>query len=396
MKHYPRYLPSSISKDLRRKLILLSGPRQSGKTTESMTFSPDFEYLNYDSDEDRLAIIRKEWKTDVSLLIFDELHKMKNWKAWLKGVWDKRPAHLPILVTGSARLDMARKMWDSLAGRHFQYRLYPFDLLEFEKLGLRSFCLELFEVGNLPEPFFERDKGFYFKWRKSHLDLILRQDALTLEAVREIHAIETLVLLLRERVGSEVSYASLARDLQRDPTTVKRWLELLENLYVIFKVTPAHRNLARSLLKSPKYYFFDSALVTGGEGLKLENLVAFSLLKWCHFTEDAFGRACSLNYVKQKDGPEVDFLLTVEGQSSTLIEVKWSEARLSPQLFRFQTYFPKARLLQISHWPFCFCMGMVALLAWIYFFPAPAVVSTVVTALLFLAGQRLSETYSRP
>ena len=81
-----------------------------------------YEYLNLDSDADRSVIKSLSWKRDVELIILDELHKMKSWKRWLKGVYDTEGIPPGILVTGSARLDVIRRGGDSLAGRYFPYR----------------------------------------------------------------------------------------------------------------------------------------------------------------------------------------------------------------------------------------------------------------------------------
>src|SRR5262249_11241858 len=156
----------------------------------------------------------------------------------------------------------------------------------------------LLAVGGFPEPFFEGTAAFYQRWRKTHLDIILRQDLLDLEKPREISAIETLIALLQRRVGSTVSYASLARDLERDPKTIQRWLISLENLFVIFRVTPYHRNIARSLLKEPKFYFYDLGRVVGDEGQKLENLVALSLKKELDFLADTQGTEGMLQFLR--------------------------------------------------------------------------------------------------
>jgi hypothetical protein len=134
------------------------------------------------------------------------------------------------------------------------------------------------------------------------------------------------VELLRQRVGAPVSYQSLAGDLQVDQTTVKRWIGILENLFVIFKVTPWHRNVARSLLKAPKYYFYDNGQVTGDRGQKLENLVAAALLREVHFEQDARGRRVKLHYLRNKDGDEVDFAVSESGRLILMVEVKWDDA----------------------------------------------------------------------
>jgi predicted AAA+ superfamily ATPase len=123
---------------------------------------------------------------------------------------------------------------------------------------------------------------YYKRWRKTHSDIILREDLINLYTGRDIQAIETLVLLLKSRVGSTVSYANIARDLERDPNTIKRWLQLLEDLYLIFRVKPYHKNITRALLKEPKFYFYDHACLDTHEGAHLENIVASSLLKELH------------------------------------------------------------------------------------------------------------------
>lgn len=334
-----RTLTPYLKKDLPKKIVLLTGPRQTGKTTLAKMLFQDIEYYNYDLAEDRVAVMEKSWRRNCELVIFDELHKMKNWKSWLKGIYDTRGTTQPILVTGSARLDIARKMGDSLAGRFFQYRLHPVDLKEVRAFMTPEEALDrLMRVGGFPEPFLNGEDVFYQRWRKSHIDIILRQDLLDLENIRNIASIETLIELMRHRIGSPVSYNSLAGDLQRDPKTVKRWLDLLENMFVLFRVTPYHRNIARSLLKEPKYYFYDSGQVAGDNGIKLENIVACALNKELHYLEDTLGRRTTLHYLRDKEGREIDFLVVSDDRPILMIEVKWADNTLSRHFAGFSKY----------------------------------------------------------
>ena len=327
-----RDLIEPIKADLERKIILLTGPRQSGKTTLSRMLLTDYQYFNYDSAEHRLLLEEKSWDRRKPLIIFDELHKMQTWKAWLKGIYDTEGLPPSLLVTGSAKLSAFRKVGDSLAGRHFVFRLHPLTFAEacrHTEFSEDEIFRRLLQVGGFPEPFLNGKRAYYKRWQRSHTDLILKEDLLSLTAVRDIQAIETLVELLRTRVGSPVSTLALANALQKSPKTVKVWLELLENLYVIFRLTPYHKNIARALLRQPKFYFYDNAMVIGNDSVKLENLVATALLQAVHFQQDVFGADYRLSYVRNKDGYEIDFLLHKADRPLHLIEVKWQDDQLS-------------------------------------------------------------------
>ena len=346
-----RYISDLVKQGLQRKIVLISGPRQVGKTTLSRSVYDAYDYINYDDSDDRAIVATKSWDRDKPLIIFDELHKMPEWKRFIKAVYDKEGVSPQLLVTGSARLDTFRKVGDSLAGRFLRYRLHPFDVKELvmrdPSVNPADVLERLMQVGGFPEPYVMGDVDAYNVWRKSHLDIILRQDLVDLENVSSITAIETLIQLLRDRVGTPVSYSSLARDLQVSHNTVKRWLTILENLFVIFKVTPFHRNIARSILKEPKYYFYDTGLVKGGDGARFENIVAGALLKELEFMEDTKGVDIGLHYLKNTSGVEVDFLVTRNDKPTHMIEVKLSDTTLSKQFKVFRQYMDNVSVVQV-------------------------------------------------
>jgi len=346
-----RYLEEFILEDIKSKIIFITGPRLVGKTTLSKVLTDRYDYFNYDNAEDRLDMLDMSWDRTKKLIIFDELHKLKNWKSWLKGIFDKEGIPPWLLVTGSAKLDTFQKVGDSLAGRFFQFRLHPLDLKEISsqpgKTNVQDELEKLLNVGGFPEPYLKGNQRYYNRWKRTHLDIILKQDLIELENVQEINSIETLIQLLRRRVGSPVSYSSLARDLQCSDKTVKRWLTILENMYVLFRVSPFHRNVARSILKSPKYYFYDTGQVIGDDGAKLENLVACALQKEIHFRTDCYGEDKGLYYVRTKEGTEIDFCITHEDHPVLLLEVKWGSLSPSPSFRKIHKFFPESRQLQI-------------------------------------------------
>jgi predicted AAA+ superfamily ATPase len=347
-----RYIEKHILEDLREKIVFLSGPRQVGKTTLSRQLIPSHTYLNYDSTAGRKVINAEEWSRDAQLIIFDELHKMKKWKSWIKGIYDTEEIPPSLLVTGSARLDTYKKGGDSLAGRFFSYRLHPLTVKEiFEYLdeGPKDSLDKLIQLGGFPEPYLKNSESYAKRWRRTHIDTIIREDLLDLEKVRDIKSIEILIDLLRSRVGSTTSYSSLANDLQVSINTVKFWLQILENLYVIFPVRPYHQNIARSILKETKYFFYDTGAVEGDSGARIENVVACALLRELHFIEDTTGSKVALHYLRDKEKHEVDFLMVIDNIPTQMIEVKAGDDNFSPSLFHFHNFLKKATPIQIVY-----------------------------------------------
>ena len=242
-------------------------------------------------------------------------------------------------------------MGDSLAGRYFSLRLHPLDLKELrqmnakEDLGLNY--EKLLSFGGFPEPFFEGTERFYNLWKKTHSDIILRQDLISLEAIRDIDGIESLIELLTTRVGSTVSYNALSEDLNRDDKTIKNWLRMLERMYIIFRVPPYSKNIVRGLKKAGKYYFYDCASVEGDESKKLENLVALSLKKELEFQEDCNGVPGELFFIKNKEKNEIDFLTIQKNRLAALFEVKLSDEMPSKNFGYFAAIFPNCRKIQL-------------------------------------------------
>jgi predicted AAA+ superfamily ATPase len=346
-----RYLYGVIKKDLQKKMVILTGPRQVGKTWLAKELMREFhrpQYLNYDSIGDARIISNQSWPVEADMLIFDEVHKMKNWKGFVKGVFDTRPKKQAILVTGSARLDAFRQTGESLAGRYFSCRLNPISVRELKNILSPNEALKrLNRFGGFPEPFLSESETEAARWRNQYYTDLIREDILEFSRVQEIKTIRLLVELLRERTGSPLSYTSIAEDLQVAPNTVKRYIAVLESLCIIFLVRPFHTNIARAVLKEPKAYFFDSGYVKGDEGKQLENTCAVCLLKHVQFLQDTAGEDISLCYVRTKDSREVDFALCKEDRIMSLIEVKLSDNKPSPSLSYFLGRTPKTKAFQL-------------------------------------------------
>lgn len=348
-----RYLSASVKADLAKKLVFLVGPRQVGKTTLAKTLLADYpraQYFNWDVASDSRIILGQTWSPRAKLVVLDEIHKMRDWKTYLKGAWDGRGEGQAILVTGSARMDTFRQSGESLAGRYFTLRMHP--------VSVREWCVasgatpedaldRLLERGGFPEPFLAQDGREADRWRRQYLEDLIREDVVEFSRIHEIRAMRLFVEMLRERVGSPVSLASIARDLQVSPTTLAKYLDILEALYVVFTVRPYHRNIARAILKEPKVYFFDAGLVVGDEGARFENACAAMLLKHAHYLQDVEGRAATLHYIRDKEGSEVDLVLCRNNAPVLLVECRHADTAISRFMASLATRFPKARAVQL-------------------------------------------------
>jgi len=346
-----RYIENNVASDLKQKMVFVGGPRQSGKTTlakrlcEDAGFDVKRRYLNWDAPEDRENIILERFPTGPGYLVLDEIHKFSRWRQVVKGLYDKRGDELLILVTGSARLDFYRRGGDSLQGRYHFFRLFPFTYAELKAPG-PSPLKDLLTYGGFPEPFLMQSEKEAKRWSREYRIRLIREDLADLENVQDLGIIENLVMRLPELVGSPLSINALREDLQVSHQSVSRWINMLENLYMIFRVYPFGAPRIRAVKKEAKHYHLDWNLVKN-QGKRFENLVACHLLKWCFFLQDSEGRDMDLRYFRDVDRREVDFVVLEDGAPLHFIESKVSDKKISPSLRYLKVRFPSVPATQV-------------------------------------------------
>ncbi len=351
-----RYLHPFIHRDLAQKMVFLAGPRQVGKTTLAQYLGNQeysrFQYLNWDNAQDRRTIRESRFDARARLLIFDELHKYRQWKNHIKGIFDTHRDRFQILVTGSARLDLYRRGGDSLQGRYHHYRLHPFSVAEL--LGLQNALLPpkeltfpestaasrkafaaLWERGGFPEPLFTLDARDIRRWRNERLERLIKEDIRDVEMVRDLSALQILGDILPAKVGSLLSLNALRGDLQVTHKTIALWVEVLERFYYHFRIYPFASTRIKSLRKEPKLYLWDWSQLEDS-GKRLENIVASHLLKAVHYLTDVEGYRAELSFLRDVEGREADFLVTIDRKPWFVVEVKDSDAQVSKSLRYFQ------------------------------------------------------------
>lgn len=357
-----------IWQDLARtkNMIFLSGPRQSGKTTLTRIISESFAnslYFNWDIPDHRIRLIKNPYFFEalerkdhsIPLVVLDEIHKYKNWKNYLKGIYDQFADGYQFLVSGSGRLDIYQKGGDSLAGRYFLFHLWPFTLAELGKeqvefryflshplelnthrsRELREIWMQLGRMSGFPEPFLSGSPSFYRRWSATYAQQLIREDIRDLTDLKSIKEIETLYLLLPSRVGSPLSLPSLAEDLHVSYNSIQNWLAVFERFYLIFSLSPWTRKISRAIQKERKVYLWDIPRVKDPAS-RFENLIAVELWRAITAWNDLGWGQFSLHFIKNKEQQEVDFLIANEGEPLFLIEAKLSDSQPSKALKIFQ------------------------------------------------------------
>jgi uncharacterized protein len=357
-----------------RQMGFISGPRQVGKTTTSLdtsSESPLHFYFNWDNDDHRALILEgpqavaHSAKLDIvqkslPILVFDEIHKYKYWKRFLKGFFDTYEKKCRILVTGSARLDIYKRGGDSLMGRYFLYRLHPLSIREIIDPRLPTQEIQppreikpsdyeaLIEFGGFPEPYLKRSKSFFNHWKRLRTDQLFREDIRDLSRVQEISQLQLLAEILQEEASHALNQTQLAARIKISVPTLGRWMELLKNLYFCFTLQPWAKNLTRSLTKEPRVYLWNWALIDD-RGARLENLIASHLYKAVQFWTDSGLGEYGLYYLRDKDKREVDFLVTKNRKPWFLVEAKASgNSGLSRWLYYYQEKLKCPHAFQVS------------------------------------------------
>jgi predicted AAA+ superfamily ATPase len=350
-----------------RKMAFVGGPRQVGKTTLALTLlGKDADeghpgYLNWDDPRARPRLRAGELPASEPLIVYDEIHKYARWRRLLKGLWDTEKSRRQFIVTGSARLDFYRKGGDSLVGRYRYFRLHPFSLRELDPAAKPSDLELLLRFGGFPEPLVRQDETEHRIWQRDRLARVVGQDLHDLERIREISLVEQLVDLLPERVGAPLSIANLRQDLEVDHKTVARWLQILENLYVCFRVPPYGTPRIRAVKKEQKLYLWDWSSVPDA-GPRFENLVASQLLKYCHHVEDTEGRRMELRYLRDTDRREVDFVILRDRRPLFAVECKTGERAIARSVGYFAERTPIPRFFQVHRGTRHFESGKITVL----------------------------------
>ena len=338
-----------------RQMAFITGPRQVGKTTTCRELANI--YLDWDNEDHRQIILNGPAATAdyagitrlserMPLIVFDEIHKYRRWKQFLKGFFDTYEDRVRVMVTGSSRLDIYRRGGDSLMGRYFIYHMHPISVAELCRTDSSDAVispplsisenrwLALYEHGGFPEPFTRCSNRFTLRWHRLRNRQLFTEDVRDLTNIQEIDQLVILGKLLEERSGYQLIYRSLAKQVRISENTARSWVGSLCMLNYGFLVRPWFRNLSKALRKEPKWYLRDWSGIRD-EGRRAETFCACHLLKAVDAWNDLGLGIFELRYIRDTQKREVDFLVIRDDVPWFLVEAKHAETTLTSALHYF-------------------------------------------------------------
>lgn len=354
----PRAQEQNIRKWLDKgKAIIVTGPRQVGKTTlvRQITQSLGRKTLWLTGDDpearsvlDNISLARlKTIMGNHEIVVVDEAQRFTNAGLTLKLFTDHLP-QVQLFVTGSSSLDLAAQTKESLTGRKFEFSLYPLSFVEMSGhqgyLAERSLLEHRMLYGFYPEVV-QQEPQQAQKILNDLSDGLMYKDLLTLDQVKKPSLLVKLLQALALQIGSEVSYNEVAQLIGADPLTVERYVDLLEQSFVLFRLPSLSRNARNEIRKGRKIYFLDNGIrnsiiknfspltLRTDTGALWENFLLAERMKRNAYT-DYF---CNTYFWRTTTQQEIDYVEETGGRLHAF-EFKWQ----TPKTVRFPKTFLEA------------------------------------------------------
>lgn len=330
----PRKITSELLLQLNEyPIVTVLGPRQAGKTTLVKAALPDYRYVSLENPDTRQIATedpRAFLKRHAGKVIFDEIQRTPHLLSYLQEIVDQNKGNGQFVLTGSHQLELRAAITQSLAGRTGMLHLLPLSIAELDAVGIQFDSFEDYIYqGFMPRIYDQqqRPRTAYANYYQTYVERDVRQ----LIHLKDASLFEKFIKLLAGRVGQIINYQSLANDVGVDNKTIKQWLSILEASFIVFKLVPYFENFGKRVIKSPKYYFTDTGLLTylldiekAGQvirdplvGYLFENLVVLEALK----NRYNHGMTPNLYFFRDSHGHEIDLLYKSESQL-TGVEIK--------------------------------------------------------------------------
>lgn len=348
---------------------IIYGPRRAGKTTLVHTYLESYTkpylFLNADELASREALQTQDAKKlgelvhGYDLLVIDEAQRVEEIGLNIKILIDTQP-QLAIIATGSASFELANKINEPLTGRKTTFTLYPLSYAELNEhqpgITLQQYLERWLVWGGYPQSITSKSVTQREQFLSELVGSYLYKDILELDSVKRADKIVDLLRLLAFQIGGEVSVAELASNLALNRETVDRYLDLLEKVFVIFRINGFSRNLRKEVAKNNRYYFYDNgvrnALIQNFNSLNLrndvgqlwENYVVSERIKTNHYN----GKSVNSYFWRTYDQKEIDIIEESKGMIHGY-EIKWGKDKINTRTQNeFEAAYPNSIVKTIN------------------------------------------------
>ena len=331
-------------------IIAVTGPRQSGKTTMLKNTFKNYKYVSLE-DPDIREFAERDPRGFLNQfseqVIFDEIQRVPHLFSYLQNIVDNSGKMAQFIISGSQNFHLMQSITQSLAGRVAIFRLFPFDLNELKEANLI-----------LDDSSDQIIKGFYpaiysrnispLDYYPNYIDTYVKRDVSELIAIHNMSLFQRFLSLCATRAGQLLNLNNLAKECGISQPTAKSWLSALENSYIIFLLSPFHKNFSKRITKTPKLYFYDSGLLSfllkindseqlinqSVRGALFENMIVSEYFKQIYHNNM---RQTDLWFWRDSEGNEVD-LIKQTPDKTEIIEIK-STMTIVSDLFKGLNYY---------------------------------------------------------
>lgn len=352
-----RHLDFQISQHFEKykQVLILLGSRQVGKTTLVKKIFPTADYFLVDNEPIKKILESYDIETYKTLInsnskeiIIDEIHLLDNPGRAVKIIYDQLE-NIKIIITGSSSFHIKNKTGESLAGRKIDYNIYPLTFSEYlNQKGIENdLNFNILEKIVIDEKYNSQDQLYKFdlknilnnvliygqyphliknpndeKYLFNFVDSLIFKDILELNLIEDKKLAKDLLKILAFQVGNLINYSELANSLKADQRTIKRYVEIFEQSFILFRLYPYSKNKRDEILKSAKIFFYDTGIrnaliedfsnleLRNDKGALFENFIISELVKQNSYSDSNF----KFYYWRTKQGSEIDVLLEKRGE----------------------------------------------------------------------------------
>lgn len=324
----------AISKKI--PILTITGPRQSGKTTLAKMTFPEYRYVSLENPDNldfALSDPKGFLNTYGQKIIIDEAQYAPKLFSYIQTIVDEKNENGLYVLTGSQNFLLHAKISQSLAGRVIIFNLLPFSYDEIKGTKYKIDKLSQLIVKGFYPRIYDSDLN-PADWYQSYIQTYLERDVRQLLNVGDINSFRKFLRVCAGRCGQVLNLSSIGNDLGISYQTVKKWLSVLEQSYIVYFLQPYSENFNKRVIKSPKLYFYDTGLACSLLGLNSPESFELHYLKGGIFESFVIselvkskfnsGSSNELFYWKDLNGHEIDCIIT-DGKGTKAIEIKVSE-----------------------------------------------------------------------